>query len=121
LSPAAINPVYLADIYEAGGETFARDVAETFLAEAPRRLQALQDALTATNWTEASLAAHAIVSGSAMLGLTDVADAARQVERVAGSGRRPTVAELATLDQAVSASRAVLEHTIAHLARQEGA
>lgn len=121
MAPAPINPVYLADIYEAGGEVFAQDVADTFLTEAPRRLQALHDALTAGIWSDASLAAHAIVSGAAMLGLTEVADAARGVEHVAGDGRRPAAAEIARLETAVSAARVVLADAIADLVRRQGA
>lgn len=115
-----LDPAYLGDIVEAGGSTFAREVADTFLTEASRRQQALHDALAGGDWAGAALAAHTIVSGSSMLGLRVVADTARQIESIAGHQRRPPDAQLKALDEAILTARAVLETAIADLADRSG-
>ena len=118
--PAPLDGVYLADIYEAGGEGFAREVMETFLAEADRRTRALREALAGADWPGAALAAHGIVSGSSMLGLTAISAAARGVEHTTGAQRRPTPETLAALEALIHDARPVLEHAIAELATQQG-
>lgn len=107
-SPQALNPVYLADIYDAGGEPLLRDVVETFLADVPRRLRALEEGLAAADWNGAALSAHALVSGSSMLGLTAIAAAARRIEQVLYQRRRPPAPDLEALDAAVREARGVL-------------
>lgn len=115
MSPARapLDPVYLGDIFEAGGEGLAREVADTFLTEAVKRRAALDTALDAADWSGAALAAHAIISGSSMLGLMVVADAARQVEYLAREQRRPPKAALLALDGAVETARDLLARAIA--------
>ena len=115
MPPDELNPVYLTDIYEAGGVELAREVADTFLAEAPRRLQALHDAVSTGDWSAASLAAHTIVSGASMLGLEQVAAAARRVELVATEGRAPPSPDIQALSGTVSAARATLTRAIEEL------
>jgi HPt (histidine-containing phosphotransfer) domain-containing protein len=113
--PSSLNPVYLADIFEAGGEPLVREVTETFLTEAPRRLAVLYGAMAAEDWPGAAMAAHGIVSGASMLGLTDVAEAARRVEQLAGQHTAPPAAEVARLDAAVAAARGLLAAAIDRL------
>lgn len=112
------DPVYLGDIFEAGGEAFARDVVNTFLVEAARRQEALHAAIAAADWTAAALAAHAIVSGASMLGLSKVSEVARQVEHVAQEQREPARRALGELDEAILASRGLLATAIAGEARR---
>lgn len=110
MSPSlqALNPVYLADIFEAGGEPLLRDIVETFLADVPMRLHALEESLAAADWDGAALSAHAMVSGSSMLGLTVLAAAARRVEQVLYERRRPPAPDLEALDAAIGEARGVL-------------
>jgi HPt (histidine-containing phosphotransfer) domain-containing protein len=112
--------VYLGDIFEAGGEELAREVADTFLNEAARRRVALDAALEAGDWSGAALAAHTIVSGSAMLGLTAVADVARQVENTAREQRRPAKGTLLALDGAIETARDLLARAIAAEVQRRG-
>lgn len=103
-----LDPTYLTDIFEAGGEPLVREVVATFLEDAPRRLQTALEALEAGDWAAATLAAHTIVSGSSMLGLTGVAAAARQVEHVTLERRGPPVTDLEALRRSLAAAPALL-------------
>lgn len=115
-----LDPVYLGDIFDAGGRELAREVADTFLVEAARRRTALDAAFAAGDWPGAALAAHAIISGSSMLGLMAVAEAARRVEYTAREQRRATVDALAALDGAIDAARDLLARAIAGEAARRG-
>jgi HPt (histidine-containing phosphotransfer) domain-containing protein len=110
-----LNRVYLADIFEAGGEALVRDVVATFLEDAPRRMRTLDDAVSARDWTEVAQAAHGIVSGASMLGLTDVAESAQQCEHTAGQGLRPAPDALQRLHVAVSVASGLLRDELARL------
>jgi HPt (histidine-containing phosphotransfer) domain-containing protein len=119
-APAPLNPVYLGDIFEAGGQELARDVVETFLDEAARRRAALDAAVEAGDWSGAALAAHTIISGASMLGLTVVAEAARQVEYVTREQRAPSTGALLALDGALATARDLLGRAIAAEAARRG-
>jgi len=117
---APLDPVYLGDIVDAGGPELAREVADTFLGEAARRRAAVDAAVEAGDWSGGALAAHAIISGSSMLGLTDVAEAARQVEYVLREQRRPPTAAFVALDGAIAAAPGLLAQAIAAQAARRG-
>lgn len=117
--PQPLDPVYLTDIFEAGGAPLVREIVDTFLADVPRRLGSLEDGLAAGDWNAAALAAHALVSGSSMLGLTAVAGAARRIEHVLSERRRPAAADLEALDTAIGQARALLAAAVAGLTGQE--
>ena len=119
-APAPLDKVYLADILSAGGEELAREVTGTFLTEATRRMQALRDALGRPDWPGAAHAAHAIVSGASMLGLTAVSAAARDVEHMAGAQRTPTTDVLTALESLIQDAGPLLEQAIAELAPPPG-
>jgi HPt (histidine-containing phosphotransfer) domain-containing protein len=95
-------------------------VVSTFLEEAPRRVRALDDALAAGDWGEVAQAAHAIVSGASMLGLTEVAESAQQCEHTAAQGLRPASDAVERLHGAVTAARGVLTAEIARLVAGSG-
>jgi HPt (histidine-containing phosphotransfer) domain-containing protein len=122
LSPSLhpLNPVYLADIFEAGGESLLRDVVATFLDDAPRRLRALHEGLEEGDWDGAALSAHALVSGSSMLGLAGVASAARRVEHVLAEHRRPPAPDLAALDAALGEAGTTLARAVEGLVTGRG-
>lgn len=110
-----LDPVFLSDILEAGGEPLVTEVVATFLEDAPRRLEALHEALGREDWSAATLSSHTIVSSSSMLGLTSLAAAARRVENVAAERRRPPSGELAALAAALAAARGILDSAIEEL------
>jgi HPt (histidine-containing phosphotransfer) domain-containing protein len=118
---AALNPVYLGDIFEAGGRELAREIVDTFLDEAARRRAALDAAVEAGDWTGAALAAHVVISGASMLGLPVVAELARQVESVTREHRPPTRAALLALDAALATARELLAGAITAEAARRGA
>jgi len=107
-----LDPVYLSDILEAGGEPLVMEVVAMFLDDAPRRLRVLHEALGSGDWGAAVLSAHTIVSSSSMLGLTAVSAAARQVEHVAAEQRRPPTADLDALAATLAAARATLDSAL---------
>jgi len=107
-----LNPVYLSDIFEAGGESLLREVVETFLGDVPRRMETLRSALDDGNWGAAELAAHTIVSASSMLGLTSLSAAARHVEYLTAERRRPGPADLDALQAGVAESRDLLARAV---------
>jgi len=115
-----LDPVYLSDIFDAGGQELAREVADTFLSEAARRRAALDAAFEAGDWSGAALAAHTVVSGASMLGLTAVAEAARQVEHIAREQRRPPKGAVFALDGAIETARGLLARAIAGEAARRG-
>jgi HPt (histidine-containing phosphotransfer) domain-containing protein len=115
-----LNPVYLGDIFEAGGQELAREVTDTFLSEAARRRAALDGLVVAGDWSGAALAAHAILSGASMLGLTVVAEAARQVEYMTREQRTPSKAALLALDGALATARDLLARAIADASARHG-
>ena len=112
----SLNPAYLTDILEAGGEPLVREVVATFLADAPRRLATVRTALAQADWDTAALGAHTIVSASSMLGLTAVSAAARRVEQVAMQHCRPTSLDLDALAAALADAREVLDSAVEALA-----
>ena len=116
----ALDPVYLADIFDAGGEPLLRDVVETFLADVPRRLRTMQESLAAADWDGAALAAHAMVSGSSMLGLMAVAAAARRIEQVLYERRPPPRPDLEALEAAVAEARGMLATAVSGLVTGSG-
>jgi HPt (histidine-containing phosphotransfer) domain-containing protein len=119
-SPPPLDPVYLADIFEAGGEALLRDIVGTFLDDAPRRLRTLHAHLDTGDWNGAALSAHTLVSGSSMLGLTGVATAARRVELILAEHRRPPAPELEALDGAVAAAGTLLAAAVDGLVAGQG-
>jgi HPt (histidine-containing phosphotransfer) domain-containing protein len=114
-----LDPVYLQDIAESGGEPLVRDVVRTFLDTVPPRVATLRAALGRGDHEAAGRAAHSVVSSAAMVGLTAVQEAAREIERLAAQGGPVPPARITALDQALTeaptlldeATRAALEGT----------
>jgi len=119
-APSPLDRVYLAEILGAGGEELAREVVGTFLTDATRRMEALRDALGTADWPGAAHAAHAIVSGASMLGLTAVSAAARNVEHLAGAQQPPKTEALTALASLIAEAGPMLEQAIAELAPPPG-
>jgi HPt (histidine-containing phosphotransfer) domain-containing protein len=104
-----LDPTYLQDLAESGGESFVRDVVRTFLETVPPRVAILRAALGASDYAEASRAAHSIVSSAAMVGLTDVQETARGVESLAAQGGPVPPHQVTALDRALADAPALLE------------
>lgn len=96
-----IDPVFLSDLHEAGGDELVQDVIATFAASVPPRAAALQQAATAGQVMQVAAAAHAILSAAAMVGLVEVEMLARTLEDRARGGTLPPAHAPARLAQAV--------------------
>jgi len=106
-----VDPVYLQDLAASGGESLVRDVVRTFLDTVPPRLTTLHVALDRADHHGVALAAHSIVSSAAMVGLTEVQEAARAIELLAAQGGPVPPASVAALDRALAAAPALLDET----------
>ena len=104
-----LDPTYLQDLAESGGESFVRDVVRTFLETVPPRVATLRAALGTGDFAAASRAAHSIVSSAAMVGLTDVQGTARGVESLAAQGGPVPPHQVTALDRALADAPALLE------------
>jgi HPt (histidine-containing phosphotransfer) domain-containing protein len=84
LDPAAIDRLVLA--FGEEGRSVVAELVDTFLAEAPSRLEALRHGIASGDPREVHRAAHSLKSGAATLGASDLADVCREVEARGGAG-----------------------------------
>jgi PAS domain S-box-containing protein len=89
---------------------FLNELIDTFLAESPTMLEQMRSSLAAKNVDEFRRTAHSLKSNSANLGVTSVAEPARELEQIARTGTLDGVAErLPRLERATETARAALE------------
>ena len=89
---AVIDEATYHALEEAAGADFVRDLARTFLEEAPRMIEQMTAALAAGDTEKFRRAAHSLKSNSATFGALALAKASRELElsaaqRVAGADR----------------------------------
>jgi two-component system sensor histidine kinase/response regulator len=87
--PAApLDEATLAGLREISGgdDSFIRDLAQLYLADAPDRLVAIRDALARGDAKGMADAAHALKSGSGNIGATDVHRLCHQIEQLGRNG-----------------------------------
>jgi CheY-like chemotaxis protein len=109
-----VDRVALESLREVGGDDFLAEVIDTFLADLPTLLAALQHALEEGNAAEVRRAAHTLKSNGATLGASDFAEACRVLEQQAKDGRLEDAAglverieeERSSLERALEAVRA---------------
>ncbi len=65
---------------ELSGRNILREVLESFLAEAPRRLERMRDALLRGDAAELTFIAHSLKGSSAQIGAVSIADLSRDLE-----------------------------------------
>lgn len=103
-----IDTQALARLNNIGGPSFVREMIELFLADAPRRIQAVRAAQVAGDLVAVSEATHALKSSARTLGSNSVHALASQIEtmtRLQHSENLPTLLDhleqacLATCDQ----------------------
>jgi HPt (histidine-containing phosphotransfer) domain-containing protein len=104
-----LDPTYLQDLAASGGESLVRDVVRTFLDTVPPRLAVVRAALGRGDYQSANRAAHAIVSSAAMVGLTGVQAAARDIELQTAQGAPVSPERLGALERALADAPALLE------------
>jgi len=75
-----IDAQALARLNSIGGTAFVREMIELFLADAPRRLQAIRDAQASDDLVAISEATHALKSSARTLGSNHVHALAAQIE-----------------------------------------
>jgi two-component system, NarL family, sensor histidine kinase BarA len=107
-----LDPIYLQDLAESGGEPLVRDIIRTFLETVPPRLTTLRTALGLGDHPAAGRAAHSIVSSAAMVGLTEVREAARAIELLAAQGGPVPPARMTALDQALAEAPTLLDEAM---------
>jgi HPt (histidine-containing phosphotransfer) domain-containing protein len=107
-----LNPIYLQDLAESGGEPLVRDIVRTFLDTVPPRVTTLRAALGRGDHAAAGRAAHSIVSSAAMVGLTEVQEAARAVELLTAQGAPVPPGPIAALDRALAEAPALLDEAM---------
>lgn len=107
-----LNPIYLQDLAESGGEPLVRDVVRTFLDTVPPRVATLHAALGQGDHPAAGRAAHSIVSSAAMVGLTEVQEAARAIELLAAQGGPVPPGSISALDRALAEAPTLLDEAM---------
>ena len=75
-----IDPAVYAELQATAGREFAAELADTFLAEAPRMLAELRGARTEGNAERFRRAAHSLKSNATTFGATRLAAQARELE-----------------------------------------
>lgn len=104
LDPRAIQNL-LASV---GGDTaFLKEMIETFLADSPRQIAAMQSAVTTANEEELRRAAHSLKSNAANFGAMDLARLCKELEEAARTGALEGAAERIALIKAENARVAV--------------
>jgi len=77
---ATIDRATFAELQEAAGADFVKDLVQTFLEEAPLMLKALRDALTAGDGDAFRRSAHSLKSNSLTFGALPLGAMARELE-----------------------------------------
>ena len=77
----------LDDLVAMGGTTLLGQVIDAFLAESPRLLTEMGDAVHPQDATQLRRAAHTLKSNGATLGATVLTELCRELEQLAGDGR----------------------------------
>jgi len=65
-----------------GNEKMVNRFIDIFRTQTPQQLNSLTDAISKSNWSEASITAHAIKSQCKYLGLDDIAELASRIEQL---------------------------------------
>ncbi|MEW6278791.1 MAG: Hpt domain-containing protein [Candidatus Eremiobacterota bacterium] len=95
---ARLEHAALDRLMELGGAHFVADLLDTFLGDAPGRLQVATAAAGEGRWSEVERSVHSLASSAAMLGALDFSRRARAIEgRAAESPGPELVGELADL------------------------
>jgi HPt (histidine-containing phosphotransfer) domain-containing protein len=80
MSDATIDPATFAELQDAAGADFVKELVQTFLEEAPVMLKELRDALAAGDTDTFRRAAHSLKSNSLTFGALPLAAMARDLE-----------------------------------------
>jgi len=105
-----IDTQALARLDSIGGAAFVREMIELFLADAPKRLQAVRDAQAAGDLNAISEATHALKSSARTLGSNQLHALASQIESMTRFQHSENLSALLDdLEQACRASCHLLE------------
>jgi HPt (histidine-containing phosphotransfer) domain-containing protein len=74
-------------LYRLGGSALVSKLLSLFREHAPRKVEAIRDAVAAGDWASAASAAHTLVSASGSVGAMELMQRARDIEEAAGTGR----------------------------------
>jgi HPt (histidine-containing phosphotransfer) domain-containing protein len=106
----------LRELGEPGDITFFREIVGLFLADAPRRMTGLAEALEAGDTAEATRFAHSLKGSAANLGACRLADLCAELEAVRGA--EPLDAAMLRFDAIQAEYRRVAEALTAELQLQ---
>jgi PAS domain S-box-containing protein len=90
----ALDATALAQLRAVGGDEFAAELTETFLAETPSLIAALRRACSEADADELRRGAHTLKSHARTFGAAGLADACERLERLSAAGILEGVAEL---------------------------
>jgi signal transduction histidine kinase/CheY-like chemotaxis protein/HPt (histidine-containing phosphotransfer) domain-containing protein len=96
-TPSLLDPSYLESLRRLGeltGKPLVREIVESYLAETPRRLERIREALRREDIQELVLVAHSLKGSSAQLGVNRVAAASAELEE---KGRNAELGDAAPL------------------------
>ncbi|HSU84861.1 MAG TPA: ATP-binding protein [Thermoanaerobaculia bacterium] len=110
---APLDPARLASLRRLGetsGKPLVQNLIETYLAETPRRLARLREALARADAADLIFAAHSLKGISAQIGVVRVAEISGEIERAAGNAELDGAAGLLTeLEREVGRALPLLE------------
>jgi CheY-like chemotaxis protein/HPt (histidine-containing phosphotransfer) domain-containing protein len=107
------DPTYLANLHRLGdltGQPLVREIVETFLAETPRRLERLREALLRADAKDLNFLAHSLKGSSNQIGAVRIATLSAQLEQKSlAAGTGDLAGLLAELEQEIGRVRPFLE------------
>ncbi len=77
---ATLDPVALDKLRKLGGDEFVSELVQTFLKDAPERVQAALEAGRRQDWEGVERATHSLASSAAMMGAGELHDLGRSLE-----------------------------------------
>jgi len=114
--PSPLDPSYLDSLRKLGelsGRPLVREIVESYLAETPRRLERLRDALLQADARDFILVAHSLKGSSAQLGARRVAEVSAELEEKGQNAELGDVAPLlAELEREIERVAPLLEERL---------
>jgi HPt (histidine-containing phosphotransfer) domain-containing protein len=86
---AVLDPSYLESLHRleaAAGKKIVGEIVERYLAESPRRLARMREALASGDTADLRFVAHSLKGSSAQIGAVTVAEKCQEIERRAAGG-----------------------------------
>ncbi len=95
---ATLDPVALDKLRKLGGDEFVSELVQTFLKDAPERVQAALEAGRRQDWEGVERATHSLASSAAMMGAGELHDLSRSIEHRAAEKEGDLMPELTRME-----------------------